>query len=210
MLDGVSFEVGPGECAGIVGANGCGKTTLLSIAAGAVRPDQGSVMFDGREAVGHPGVFARSTAYVPQENPLMPELSAWDNLLLWYRGDKKRLREDLESGTARVMGVGEFLRTPAGKLSGGQKKRLSIAGALANRAPVLILDEPGAALDLACKEEIKSYLSGYMKAGGAVVLTSHEMAELSLCSRMYVLGNGRLREIPVTRSAEKLIGYFED
>ncbi len=193
---------------GIVGGNGCGKTTLLSIVAGAARPDGGSVSFDGHEAVGHPRVYEKYAAYVPQENPMMPELSARDNLLLWYRGDRRRMERDLEEGAARMMGVGQFLRTPAGKLSGGQKKRLTIAGALAGHAPVLVMDEPGAALDLACKEDIKAYLGTYMEQGGTVILTSHEMAELSLCHRIYVLKEGRLAEIPAAETAAQLMGYF--
>ncbi len=208
ILKGASFTAAAGTCVGIVGSNGCGKTTLLSIVAGAVRPDRGSVTFDGQEAVGRPRVFEKFAAYVPQENPLMPELSAWDNLLLWYKGDKRRLTRDLEEGTAHVMRVGDFLKTPAGKLSGGQKKRLSIAGALANHAPVLVMDEPGAALDLACKEEIREYLLEYMKKGGCVVLTSHEMAELSVCHRMYVLRKGILQEIPPAQSPGELISCF--
>ena len=88
------------------------------------------------------------------------------------------------------------------------KKRLSIACALSNRAPVLIMDEPGAALDLECKEAIRQYLQDYRKKGGTVVLTSHEMEELSLCTRMYVLKNGNLTEIAGGLSAGELIGLF--
>ena len=74
ILDGVELTVRPGECVGIVGYNGCGKTTLLSIIAGALKADKGSILFNGRQAVGHPRVFAEEAAYVPQENPLMEEL----------------------------------------------------------------------------------------------------------------------------------------
>ena len=71
VLAGASFEAEPGTCVGIVGGNGCGKTTLLSIVAGAARPDGGSVSFDGHEAVGHPRVYEKYAAYVPQENPCL-------------------------------------------------------------------------------------------------------------------------------------------
>ena len=95
-----------------------------------------------------------------------------------------------------------------GKLSGGMKKRLSIACALSNHAPFLVMDEPGAALDLECKEDIRSYLKQYMADGGAVVLTSHELEELSLCSRMYALRDGTLHEIASGLTADELIGQF--
>ena len=75
ILAGVDLTVAPGECVGIVGYNGCGKTTLLSILAGAQKADRGIILYNGREASGHPRVFAEEAAYVPQENPLMEELT---------------------------------------------------------------------------------------------------------------------------------------
>lgn len=200
ILNGVSFTAEPGSCVGIAGGNGCGKTTLLSILAGINRPDQGSIRFDGQEAVGKRSVFEKKAAYVPQENPLIPELTARDNFALWYKGDKKRMEKDLEEGVAKVLGVSEFLSIPAGKLSGGQKKRLSIASALSNQASVLIMDEPGAALDLRAKEEIIHYIRTFVRKGGIVILTSHEMPELRVCSQLYILKQGVLR--PVKKEGE--------
>lgn len=208
ILQGVTFQAGSGECIGIVGGNGCGKTTLLSILAGVNRPDRGSVCFDGVEAVGKRGIFERCAAYVPQENPLIPELTAYDNYRLWFRGDKKRMEEDLRSGVGKRLGVSGFLSVPAGKLSGGQKKRLSIASALTDEAGVLIMDEPGAALDLAAKEEILSYIKEYRAQGGTVVLTSHEMAELSVCTSLYILKEGRLFPAEPGITAAELIQRF--
>ena len=152
ILAGVDLTVAPGECVGIVGYNGCGKTTLLSILAGAQKADRGIILYNGREASGHPRVFAEEAAYVPQENPLMEELTVRDNLLLWYRGSRKQMESDLKGGAASMLGVDRMLDRTVGKLSGGMKKRLGIACALSNHAPVLIMDEPGAALDLECKE----------------------------------------------------------
>ena len=208
ILNGIELKAGPGECVGIAGSNGCGKTTLLSILAGAQKADRGSILLNGEEAVGHPAVFAKGAAYVPQENPLMEELSVRDNLLLWYRGSRRDMEEDLRNGPAAMLGIPEMLKKRAGTLSGGMKKRLSIAGALSNHASLLIMDEPGAALDLECKEAIRAYLKGYMAGGGAVVLTSHELEEFSLCTRMYVLKEGRLKKIDNGLTASELIGQF--
>ena len=205
ILEGVELTVEPGDCVGIVGYNGCGKTTLLSIISGALKADKGSIVFNGRQAVGRPRVFAEEAAYVPQENPLMEELTVRDNLLLWYRGSRKGMEEDLKNGAAAMLGVDKMLNRTAGKLSGGMKKRVSIACALSNHAPVLIMDEPGAALDLECKELIRNYLREYMAGGGAVVLTSHELAELALCTQMHVLRQGRLTKIENGLSANELI-----
>lgn len=215
ILQGVSFEAGAGECIGIVGGNGCGKTTLLSILAGVIRPERGSICFHGTEAAGRDKIFARYAAYVPQEPPILPELTAYDNYRLWFRGDKRRLEENLYQGVGSRLGLREFMKTPAGKLSGGQKKRLSIASALADCTLhssaadyVLILDEPGAALDLEAKEAILDYIAEYRSQGGCVVLTSHEMWELSACTGMYILKNGILHPSEPGISAEELIRRF--
>lgn len=208
ILNQVSFKAEPGQCIGIAGGNGCGKTTLLSILAGVNRPDQGSVRFNGVEAVGNRKIFEKNAAYVPQENPLIPELTARDNYSLWFKGGKKELERDLEEGVGKFLGIPEFLHTPAGKLSGGQKKRLSIASALSNQASVLILDEPGAALDLAAKEEILTYIRNYLKRGGTVILTSHEIGELSICTQLYILKNGMLAPVVKKVSAGELVTLF--
>lgn len=210
VLDGITFTAEPGSCVGIVGSNGCGKTTLLSILAGAAAADGGSIRFRGQEAVGHPSVFAQYAAYVPQENPLIEELTVKDNLALWYRGSKKALQEELQYGYAAMLGIPQMLKKPVSSLSGGMKKRLSIACALANHAGILIMDEPGAALDLECKADIRRYLKDFMKAGGTVILTSHELPELTLCTELYLLRDGKLTEIDPGIGEETLIQLFHE
>lgn len=121
IIEQAEFFAGRGSCVGVVGANGCGKTTFLSILAGTRKADRGSVKIDGEEALGHPSVFARNVAYVPQENPLMEELTVRDNLLLWHRGNKKQMNEDLKTGSAALLGIPAMLGMRAGKLSGGMK-----------------------------------------------------------------------------------------
>lgn len=209
VLNGIDLTIPPGSCVGIVGSNGCGKTTLLSILAGAIRAERGSICYHGIEAFGHPKVFALEAAYVPQENPLMEELTVRDNLKLWYHGSRERLEADLTHGAAAMLGIGTMLERTVCKLSGGMKKRLSIACALSNHASVLIMDEPGAALDLECKAAIRDYLKNYIADGGAVILTSHELSELSLCNAMYVLRDGQLKSIETGLSEQQLIAHFK-
>lgn len=205
ILKGVDLEILPGTCTGIIGGNGCGKTTLLSVLAGVMRADKGRICLDGKKIQGNSRTYGDRVAYVPQENPLMEELTVKDNLLLWYKGNKKAMKEDLESGAPALLGVGPMLKLTADKLSGGMKKRLSIACALAGHGSYLILDEPGAALDMECKADIRRYLKTYVSLGGAVVLTSHETAELSVCTQMYVLRGGKLEEIGIHLPEQELI-----
>ena len=208
VLSGVSLTAEPGQCVGIVGGNGCGKTTLLSILAGARKADKGSVKADGMEILGKPALQAAKIAYVPQENPFMDELSVKAHLSLWYKGDRSAMKRDLEDGPAAMLGINQFLTTPVGKLSGGMKKRLSIASALAGHEKILIMDEPGAALDLVCKEIIQEYMKQYIKDGGIIILASHELAELAVCSKMYVLKNGMTEEIPCGLTVAQLTARF--
>ena len=161
------------------------------------------------EIRGRSGAAADLTAYVPQENPLIGELSVKDNLLLWHRGSRKEMERDLTEGCSSVLGIGPMLKKRVDTLSGGMKKRLSIACALSGRAPVLIMDEPGAALDLECKRDIQAYLKAYTADGGTVILTSHEMEELALCTSMYVLKDGVLTKTRNSLSAEELIRQFQ-
>lgn len=201
VLKGISLESERGECIGIVGPNGCGKSTFLSIMAGVLTPASGSICYYGKDALKNRVVFQKMTGYVPQENPLLPELSVYDNLRLWYP-DRAELKRELAEGFLQILGIAEFVNKPVSKLSGGMKKRVSIGMALSGMPPVLILDEPSAALDLVCKEDIKRYLKIYLEKKGTVVLTTHEEGELSLCDKLYVMKDGRLVQVdPKLRGA---------
>ncbi len=179
-----------GSIIGILGANGSGKSTLLSVLAGIQKPDGGSVTLDGQDLLGDAALRSQTVGYVPQGTPLIPELTARDNLLLWY--SPRELKAELENGLLAMLGLGEFLNKRVSRLSGGMKKRLSIGCAIHGRPPVLLLDEPTAALDLACKQQIAQYLQTYRRSGGILLLTTHEEGELKLCDRWYILKNGCL------------------
>ncbi len=195
ILSDVSLFAGQGECIGIVGANGCGKSTLLKVLAGAHKADSGSIMCYGRELTGNHRFFSEKIGYVPQENPLMERLTVLDNLKFWYCDSHKDLKRELKDGIPAMFGLDDYAGYTVSKLSGGMKKRLSIACALAKDPPILILDEPGASLDLICKEDIKNYLNNYLAQGGTVIITSHEDSELALCNRMYLLQNNTLTQL---------------
>ncbi len=190
VLKGVSFYVDSGECVGIIGANGCGKTTLLSIMSGSNKATSGSIIVEGKNPLKNKKLFSKYIGYVPQENPLMEDLTVRDNLLFWYSGTGKKADKDIVNGTAFYMGLAPFYNTVVSKLSGGLKKRLSITCAIANDPKVLIMDEPGAPLDIVGKQDVWNYMNEYKKNGGTIILTSHEESELKLCDRMYFMNNG--------------------
>ena len=192
VLDDISFTAEKGQCIGIIGANGCGKTTLLSIMAGVNKAQSGKIYYNN-ELADRKSVFKKYIAYVPQENPLIDELTTKDNLLLWL-GSNRKIKDGFENGVLKDLGIGEFLNKQVNELSGGMKRRLSIGISLSNNASIMLLDEPGSALDIYGKQEVNSYISNYVKNGGTVVMSTHDRDEIDLCTKLYKIEDGILKE----------------
>ena len=190
VLEDITFSANRGECIGILGGNGCGKTTLLSILAGTVSADGGSFCWGGKELLASKEPRSKVVGYVPQGTPLFEELTAKDNLRLWY--DRKEMLHQLKGGVLELLGIHEFLSVPVSKMSGGMKKRLSIGCAVAGKQPILLLDEPTAALDLVCKQRIWDYLSDYQAKGGIILLVTHDVQEIERCNSCYLMQDGKL------------------
>lgn len=203
VLRDVCLEARGGSCIGILGANGCGKSTLLSILAGVQTCNGGSFLCDGVDLLKNKKKRAELVGYVPQGTPLIEELTAKDNLLLWY--DKKSMEKALSDGVLALLGIGDFLTVTVSKMSGGMKKRLSIGCAMAKEPPVLLLDEPTAALDLYCKQAIASYLQHYKQSGGLLLLTTHDVMELDLCDAWYIIQDGVLVPFAYDGNVQKLV-----
>lgn len=206
-LTDVSFSVAPSQCIGILGKNGSGKSTLLSTLAGVQKSDGGEFLCDGENFFKNPKKLSEIVGYVPQGTPLLEELSARDNLLLWY--DKKALESELSEGVLKMLGVDEFMRVPVKKMSGGMKKRLSIACSIAKKPKLLLLDEPCAALDLVCKQSINEYLKKFKADGGSLILATHEESELLLCDVIYILKDGVLIKYDYDGDVERLVGMLK-
>ncbi len=206
ILKGVSFKPPLGACTGILGINGSGKSTLLSILAGVQRADGGDFCYGRESFFENPSLRSSLVGYVPQGTPLIEELSAKDNLRLWYKADA--LKYELKSGVLAMLGIDEFLNKPVSKLSGGMKKRLSIGCSVAGHPKILLLDEPSAAIDLVCKQSIADYISSFTKGGGTVIISTHDISELGWCDEMYVLKDGFLTlydyDGDIKRLADKL------
>ncbi len=198
VLNDISFEVKPGTCVGIIGANGCGKSTLLSLITGSFKPKSGKITINSDVNLG----------YVPQENPLLPDLSAYDNLLLLYKGSKKQLNEELKNELVSMLGIDNFLKKPVKKLSGGMKKRVSLAIALINEPTVLIMDEPSAALDLPCKSDMHMYLRKFISLGRSVIITTHDEDELDLCDVLYCIKDTHLVKVDNKLRGDDLVKFL--
>lgn len=187
ILEDISLKVKSGDCIGLLGENGAGKSTLLSILAGISKADNGTFTYSSNTRAG----------YVPQENPLITDISVRDNLSLWYGKKMPEIVNELN--------LNDCLDKKVHHLSGGMKKRLSIAIAMAESPNLLLLDEPSAALDLVCKQIIRDYLESFCKKGGAVIIATHDEMELDICNRLFVINSGKCRSIPCSLRGKELI-----
>ena len=203
VLKDISFNATSGKCVGILGVNGSGKSTLLSILAGVQPADSGEFIYDGHNLFDYPKQRSQLISYVPQGTPLIEELNAKDNLSLWY--SKEKMKKELCDGMLKMLGIDKFLKTPVSNMSGGMQQRLSIGCAISNNQPILLLDEPMAALDIVCKQNIIEYINKHKKDGGIVLISTHDTLELNLCDDYYIIKNGVLIPFDYTGNIENLV-----
>lgn len=190
ILEHIEFEVSCGERVAIVGRNGCGKTTLMQILAGIIKPDSGQIRYFGKEPLLHKKYFQRFCGYVPQGNPLFEELTVRDNLRLWGVD-----RSKFYDWIIRYFDLEGLMKTSVEKLSGGMKRRLCIACALAEWPPVMLLDEPTTALDLFYKESIHEWFDEYKKMNGIIIMTTHDFQEIQDSDRCLIMRDGQVTEV---------------
>lgn len=195
VLKDISLSCSKGEWAAIYGSNGSGKTTLLEILSGSRKPDGGELVYFGRDPFKNRRLFSEYVGYVPQEDPLIKDVSVNDNIRLWFSGSKKELKELYTGGILKLMGLDGIKNKRVSTLSGGMKRRLSIALALINNPPILLLDEPVTALDIKYKADVRKILKGYIKSGGTVIMTTHDLRDRELATRVLLLKDGVLSDL---------------
>ncbi|MDO4621603.1 MAG: ABC transporter ATP-binding protein [Eubacteriales bacterium] len=196
VLRDINMDIYPGTIVGITGMNGSGKSTLLSILAGVQKPTSGTCSFYGRDMSADRSVFSSMIGYVPQEDPLIEELTAAENLMLWYGTGAVRKQDAVQS-----LQLESFLRERVSRLSGGMKRRLSIACALAGNPPILLMDEPSASLDLHQKELVRMFMMQHAAKGGIILLSTHDKDDIMCCTELYYLQEG----IAVRKNAEETV-----
>jgi len=196
-VDGISFDVAPGEIVGFLGPNGAGKTTTLKMLSGLLHPTSGAVTVLGHVPSKRERDFLRQiTLVMGQRNQLVWDIPAADSFELnraIYRLPAADYRRTLDEVTD-LLELGPLLRKPVRNLSLGERMKCEIAAALLHRPQVVFLDEPTIGLDVTMQRRIRGFISEYnRRAGATVLLTSHYMADVeALCRRVVVIHHGKL------------------
>jgi ABC-2 type transport system ATP-binding protein len=196
-VDGISFDLAPGEVVGFLGPNGAGKTTTLKMLSGLLHPTSGEISVLGYVPSKRDKAFLRQiTLVMGQRNELVWDIPALDSFELnraIYRVPAADYRSILDELT-ELLDLGPLLRKPVRNLSLGERMKCEIAAALLHRPQVVFLDEPTIGLDVTMQRRIRKFVAEYNNRFGAtVLLTSHYMADVeALCRRVIVIHNGRL------------------
>ncbi|MBA5244951.1 MULTISPECIES: ABC transporter ATP-binding protein [Corynebacterium] len=198
VLEGISLTVGDGESVAIMGPSGSGKSTLLHCMSGVLVPDQGEVLFDGRDVAAisdaeRSRLRLEHFGFIFQDGQLLPELTATENVALpqIMRGvSRSQAHKDAVDMLTRL-GLGAYVDRYPGQLSGGQGQRVAIARALAGPPSVVFADEPTAALDQATGHEVMQQIVAVcQKFGVALVVVTHDPKIADWCSRRVEIRDG--------------------
>ncbi len=197
VVKGVSLYVRKGEAVGLLGPNGAGKTTVFYMITGLIKADHGRIELDGRDVTGLP-MYQRARlgiGYLPQEASIFRGLTVEENVravLEVVEPDKRRRNHDLDA-LLEEFNIARLRKTPAIALSGGERRRVEIARALATRPSYMLLDEPFAGIDPIAVGDIQALVRHLTNRGIGVLITDHNVREtLGLTDRAYIIYSGEV------------------
>jgi heme exporter protein A len=184
VFAGINFSVDSGEALVLTGPNGAGKSSLLRMIAGLIRPAEGRLVLKGGDSEMSLGEQAH---YVGHLDPLKPALTVTENLSFWARflnGKAAPTDAGLAERGLEAVGLADLADLPAGYLSAGQRRRLSLARLLAVPRPIWLLDEPTTALDAASQDRLRELMQDHLGGGGMVVAATHGPLGLKDCGEL--------------------------
>jgi len=211
VVNGVTAQVGTGEVVGLLGPNGAGKTTTFYMVVGLVKPDGGTVLLDNGDReidLTSAPMYARARngiGYLAQENSIFRKLSVGDNIrLIWEQnGIAHEERERRLPALLEEFGLRAFVDARGDSLSGGERRRVEIARALAIEPAFLLLDEPFTGIDPIAVADIQAMIRQLRDRGLGILITDHQVREtLAIVDRAYILNNGR---IEVSGTAQEVL-----
>ena len=192
-VDGIDFDVAPGEVFGLLGPNGAGKSTTVEILEGLRAPDAGEVTVLGHDVIRDADVLKPRIGVALQTAAMYPKLTVTE-LIDLFRSFYPKSRPTAELIDA--LGLGERKHARSAELSGGQRQRLTVALALVNDPELVFLDEPTTGLDPAARRSLWDLVRGLKAEGRSVLLTTHYMEEAEvLCDRLAIMDHGRILEL---------------
>ena len=200
----VSLEVGPGDFFGLLGPNGAGKSTLIHCATGLARPTSGSIEIFGHDAVNHYRQARQAVGLASQELNLDIFLTVEETLDYHggYFGMPKRERKERATELLEIFSLTDKRHERTRFLSGGMKRRITLARALMHRPKLLILDEPTAGVDIELRLELWQYIERVNREGTTILLTTHYLEEAErLCDRIAFINHGQIK---ATGTSEQL------
>ena len=206
-VDGVDFSVREGEIVGLLGPNGAGKSTTFRMACGLTMPTKGRVFLRGKDVTEWP-MYQRAQnglGYLPQDASIFARLSVEDNILaiLEFRGEERKVSKARIDQLLGEFGLLDKRQQRSGSLSGGERRRLEIARALASDPQILLLDEPFTGIDPVTIHSIQDIIQGLKAKGISILLTDHREREtLTITDRSYIICDGR---VLVSGSAETVL-----
>ncbi|MBX3437728.1 MAG: LPS export ABC transporter ATP-binding protein [Planctomycetaceae bacterium] len=196
-VNGVSFDVEPGEIVGLLGPNGAGKTTSFRMACGLIAPTKGRVLLGGKDVTAWP-MYQRARhgmGYLPQDNSIFVKLSVEQNILaiLEFLGHRRKERYRIVGDLLGQFGLSEKRKQEAATLSGGERRRLEIARCLASRPQIILLDEPFTGIDPVTINSIQDIIADLRDQGIAILLTDHREREtLTITDRSNIICAGEV------------------
>lgn len=207
-VDGLSFEIGVGECFGLLGPNGAGKTTTVEAFEGLLRPAAGEIEILGTRWRGGGDRKLRQRIGVALQETRFSEMLTVEETVRLFRSFYDRGRDVAE--VIALLGLEEKRRARVGKLSGGQRQRLSLACALVSSPEILFLDEPTTGLDPQARLRIWEVVERFTADGGTALLTTHYMEEAArLCHRVAIVDHGKLVALDSPEALVRALGAEE-
>ena len=174
LFSDLNFQLQPGECLHVQGANGAGKTSLLRIVCGLAEALSGEIRWRGQDTRIDPGAWRAELVYLGHTPGLKDELSAAENLRFQSQIDGWALSSEQIDGALQRVGLGRQQQVPLRRFSQGQKRRAALARLIARPGALWVLDEPLAALDQPAQQLVAQLLAGHVQAGGLALVTSHQ------------------------------------
>ena len=193
-VNNINFKIGENEIVGLLGPNGCGKTTTIAMILGLLKPSSGKILVDGIDIENNRIELLHKMNFLSPYIELPKKLTVKENLIVYSKLYSVRNFKERINYLSETLRLNDFINKKTGELSSGQKNRVSLAKALINSPSILLLDEPTASLDPETSDYVRTFLENYKKEKNiSILLASHNMNEVErLCASVLMMKAGKI------------------